>query len=1035
MAKPSPLTRIFKFTLAWGLVFATALPHPLQAQAAAEKIDLNERESQSINKLRETISQVESLPDTAASKEQLTKAMETAYTLLSESEVMTKRAQSELEEITDHRGQAKNSGDQKKVEELRHRVQVLAVVINDLARFIGRNGGDYTAFFIVNPNDKPSEHNVKSGRISLPALPLTDADREDSQQQRRRMHSFINKAGSAALHFTNQYMTYSIATGIIAMSQLQFADVSNPNALELWINQTTDMMGAAGFMIFMAANHKVINMLKRVRSGVVPKSMIPYIGMAAGSLASSYFHDLWTDKDIWKCLRPYYNSKAKPQAGACQKAKETWIAGQHAKILQYAPTVISMLGSAALAGAFRSALTASGGPQALKNKYIRLVSRGVELIPKAQWARRAMTLATGVPGVIVAVGDFVIFIALDAYVLHEPVNRAWQNMRMHYFDPKAFLDNRIGLHSEVLFPKQNTYQLIDNALDVEATNLYSAHQYFMETLGRMQTSSWERPPPARACTPTEIQEGIQSGKTKQLKDLWFWQRIYQQRKSDSQLRCEVLARPADLFDRYASVNKEWRSILLNHYSMGQSNWLMMIEQFSVVYEASYTLAKHLAKMKFDMIESGSTERPNLSREALANLINAPLPTGDANEDRPEKMHETTLSKTALPTPELIDYVMASFACGPNPTTSSPAESSRGLLDYFYSLFIHQTTSADLISTPYGSNMKFTPPKITNSPHSICLVLPGKQDIENPFQGRFYDWSRDRRVYNSLADYVFDNIDPGLYRKIGINNSFENWWSEHVREPIAPVWEKYQNIYDRFIDENYTPTLFDKTFKHGCSGKDDKSFLEHDSDGFINASTEVDSKSQAAIPTLNGRKGKSNKKKQIACSDGPAAYRVANGVFLSLETEMRNYLRGLFSIYFASLPKKERTEEAKSAYLSLANQLIQNLKRINAETLISESYEEELGASDETMRILFTLVESSVLIEGGKNVEFRAEMVKKLKELLTKIDTEVLQHASAFHAMNFYMGPSARARAKTLNNDHGSYGNNRPVSLPAGRHGN
>lgn len=959
------LQKATRFAVVLLLTLSLVSPATTLAQSAAQA----HTDIDSVEELREVIRQVESLPaDMTGAQEQLSKALNTASELLIKSEGVLRKINKELAELTDSNGEPRKAADKVRVAELRRRAQVLAMVANDLAKFIGRHGGEFNSSFFVDPSKGFSEDNIRPARISLPAVPLTEADFEDSERQRNRLRTLVNKAGGAAINFSNQYLAYSIATGFIAMSQLQFADTSNPNALELWIQQTTDIMGAAGFMIFMAANHKVVHMLQRAKKKRIPHSMIPYLGMAAGSVAQSYFHDLWADRDLWKCLRSYYDPKSQPNPAACDKAKRTWMAGQHAKILQYAPTVISMLGSAALAGAIRSAMIKSGGAEALKRGYMKVAAKGVSLMSKTQWARRAATLASGLPGFIVTVGDFVLFIALDVHLFHEPVNQLWQDVRMNHFDPQAFLENHLALHSETLFPRENTYQLIDNAFDVEATNLRSAHEYFMEILDRMSKSGWQRPSSARTCAPKKIAEGIEKGELKPLSELWFWERLLYRQKSSQQLRCEVLSRPADLLERYANVNREWRGVLLSHYSMGQSNWLMMIDRFSKVYEASYLLARHLAKLKFEMIENGETERPDLSRETLANVINAPLTGAAKNEEDAEPVHNAKFDKTAIPTPELVDYIIAGFACGPDPGANIVGKKSVN------------------IKTPYGSNPRFIPPKITNRDHSICVVNPYNGKTRNPFDGLFYDWRNDRKAYKSLAEYVFDNLDPALYQKIGINFSFENWWSERIREPIAPIWAAYEKSYAKFVTESFVPVLFDRSFKYD-SGK------------------------------------------------APNAYRVGNGVFLSLELEMRNYLRALYSIYSSAIAGTEDVENKKSAYLALANRLVEQIKGIDAEVINTQKYIEILLETEENLETLLLLVEGEILSGNGADREFQLEMAGQLKMQLSKIQMEILQYASSVHALKFIDGSSARELAKKLNSENGSFGNKGPVSLPHSRHGN
>ncbi len=1016
---------------------STGLAETNHSRGPSSEPDLTAEEIKSIRTLQDLISRAESPSEVKES--QLSEALKTAYTLMNESDSVLKSISIERKELVDGEGKPRDSASEARLKELDRKGQIASIMVNELSQFVGRHGGEFSAAFLVDPSDRVDENNVKTARFSLPAQTLTDADRETSSQQKSRIDGLINAGGSAAMNFSNQYVTYSIAMGVIALAQLQFADASNPNAIELWVKQTTDLMGAAGFAIFMATSHKVTTLLHRARNGTISPSMIPYIGMAAGSLAQSYFSDFMNDKNVWKCVRPYYNKAAKSDSTSCQKAKETWIAGQRAKILQYAPTVISMLGSVPLAGMIRKAIGSTNAAQSLSKKYLRLVTNGAKLVHKNHFARMATRWIAGAP---VAIGDFVLFISIDIFFLHEPVNEAWQNLRMHQFDAKAFLDRRFGLYSEILFPKEGAYQVITDAFDVEATNLRSSHDYMMDMLNFMQKTKWSKPIDTKACTPKEVADGIKDGKLEQLKDLWFWQRSGSRIKGEAQLRCEIYSRPGDLLSRYADVNKEWRGILLTHYSTGQMNWLSAIEQFSTVYEASYLLAKHLAKLKADAAASGSSARPDLSREALAKVINTTLPSGDANEDRPTSVHGSKFNKTLIPTPELIDYVIAGFACGPSPVSDAKAQVDSGviskLFDALYSLFVRQTESPAYITTAYGSSLRFTPPKLTTKSAGICVVAPGRA-IQNPFKGPFFDYGGNGKAYDSLADFVYDHLEPSLHQKIGISTSFENWWTEHLRNRIAPVWDKYTESYERLISHDLVPVLFERTFQRGCevAGQTSRSAKADnvDEDGFRVASgSQKDSPANQRPQTLTGRDPK-QPKREVVCADSAAAYRVGRGVFLAIETEQRNYLRALFTMYAAALDGSTDIENRKTAFLQLANQIIDNTKNIDEKSLRSEDHEARFAETDEILAGLMKLVEVRVIEAGGVYKDFRLDMLKKIKEQLQKVSTEQLQHASAFHALNFSNGSSARARAKTLNSGPGSASNNRPATLPGQRHGN
>lgn len=895
--------------------------------------------------------------------------------------------------------------------------------------------GEFPAYFLADPAKEASKANVKNALIAAPFQKPFDFEGEPFSPKNERFKSMFDKAGAGVVSFSNQYMIFAVATGFMALAQLQFADASNPNALENWKNQTFNLMGAAGFGMFMMANHKVIHMLNKIESKALPPAMINYLGMSAGTVASELFNEMWTDKDLRTCISSAYNSstpkKDKEGVPFCKKAYDHWVLNGF--VLQYTPGVLSMIATTALAGGLRTALTKAGSAMTATEKSTKLVVQGARVASKANWLRDAATITAGggVLGPAVAVGDFVIFLAMQTYVTEEPINQVFANFRNNYFDAKAWATNKFGLHSEFLWPKEKTYQLISDALDVEATIPYTAHNYVMDLYKKMNQSGWKKPAPIQACVPTEMQSAIAKGDVSELDKLYFWERLWSRQKSQEQLTCEVYSRPMDLIARYGEVNKNWRQTLLGHFNAGKNNWLAMISQFSTVYDAAQKLARHMAFLKYKAAYKGVTEKPDLSREALAKAIGTQLavPGGEASEQ--EVAHNPFWGNTYLRTPELVDYIIAGFACGPDPITTQMSESTwliPRLYEQIRGYVMQNVQSPAFISTPYGSSLKFIPPKLTTESRNICLFsstpdaflnyMTGDRlpDIfvkspKNPFSGKFFDDKG--RTYESLAQYVYDNLNPELYKPVGVAPNFSTWWTEHLINPIDPVWKSYAKVFDRFVADSYAPVLFDRSFRYGCPIKPEPGKQsEADEDGLKPATRTIETE---VNNTLNGSPIKT--KKVVTCSDGPSAYRVANGVILSLETELRNYLRGLYSLYSATLDKSSDSIAKRQQFLGFANELIENIKVTRPSDFKAADYEVRLKRSDDTLADLISQIAPQLNSLKGDDADFQREMARQFAKQIQAVFAERLEYATVVHSLEFTGGSVTGLGGKTLNSGH------------------
>ncbi len=904
-------------------------------------------------------------------------------------------------------------------------------------------GGLAVPMAILNdPKKAAGEDNIIRGDIAMAATAGAAADADSPAKINERLKNWGRAGYQGTMNFGNQYIIFSIAMGFIAMTQLSVNFKEHPNALEMWEKQTTDLLGVAGFGFFMLANHQTVKLLSKARNGTLPPSMINYIGMTVGSIASSAFHDLWTDKDVWACMKPYYDSKVKKDPAACGRMRKTWMA--HNKILQYAPTIISMIVSTPLATAVRTAIASSIGQHMPKQQYVRVAIKGAQILPKAKWVRRGYYVVVGgVPGFAVAVGDMILFFAMDIFVTADPINQAWQDYRMNFTDMKAQMDKNWLLHHEFFFFKEGQLQPIENAFDVEATNPRSAHQYLMEMFNRQQATGWKKPQDTQACIPDYIKEQAKNVKPSDdkywgpylMKILWF--QLGYNVKSQQQLSCEVHSRPLELISRYGDVNKDWRNFLLQKFNESQSNWSTMALRFTDVYDAYMKLARHLAEAKFNMNKKGAA-RPDLSREALMKVLGQQK-VDDKHDQGGHGAKETSHYKILgnISTPEMVDYVVAGMACGPDLKKSADSE---GVIsktwNKVYSYVGQTVNGTEFVKTPYGSSLNFVPPKITTGDREVCAAIAADPEYnwlggeaaaiaastpKNPFRDSVKDSTG--QSFANLAEFVFEKMDPAVYEGTGNYSNFPIWFNDAIIKPIEPVWSQYAAAYDQLIDEKYMPILFSKSIRWGCAPDVDKNRVVKPA--------QMDAKDEEGFVAQSGKKTyfernwfgflREKQTQETVCKDSSQAYRVADGVFLSIEIELRNYLRGLYSLTMSSVPKDEH-DVLKARYLEIANRMIEDVRLLDPEKLKSEEFEERVDDLEALQKALTDLATAQLRSQVGKiadaDLQFKVEVLEKLTLQLEKLSAELKQHALVIEAMDF-SSATARSSGQSVNSRGGS----------------
>lgn len=908
----------------------------------------------------------------------------------------------EMLELANQSKASQQPVDQNKAVDLFKRIGPLSERLEAIQRVAGENGLKLPGVVQLDPNAPPSPDNVARASINVEegSKEQLAANRPAMINQHRR--GPIGTSVHAVGHLTSQYAVFSFASILIGLGHALtqnsgLIDTSDPRWIQNLEERIFDAVGYVGFGFFMMANHYTIRMYKPLREGKIPPNLVPaymtYLGMTMGMLASSLFHDIFTDKDLRNCLRPIWNWEAKPVASACDKFWDTWM--NSGKILGYSPALVSMLGSTAIAAGLQTHIL-SHALKPLHRWHTTVTIRGADLVHKSRVGK--FLLEKGwkkLPNGFVMVGSFLLFLGIDMYITAEPSQRAWNYSKANFVDLNAASIKYLGLHSEYLWLKPGAIQPIHDAFTTEATNASGSHKYLMEFYKKMQSNGWKKPHSLESCLPADRKASIESINkylNKQLfaiRYLGYWTLT---RKTQSQLWCEVMARPGDLINAYAKTNREWRESIMSAFMMSQDNWGKMFNQFNTTYQAAMALGNHLTDEKTKREVGGETKPVDLSRETLAKVISSPILKEeeiDYDNPPPDKVHGAFLDNTIMPTPELVDYVVAGFACGAD---SKLDNSNRtwvpNLFNRVYSLIRRNVDSPTFMTTKWGSSLRFIPPKLTNKSRAICenvqvssfdVVntvaggwLPTMRDKtkRNAFTGPFTD--ENRVQYATLADFVYENLDQETYRPLpgSVHSTFPTWWNQTFTEAIRPVWANYATTYESFIKNQMMPKLFDRTFQ-GCN---------------VNRTTWWGFQYSDQTLDQDGMRVEGASEPTSMCSDPGTAYRVGNGYFLSLEIELRNYFRGLYSLYLATLKPEEATDAAKAAFMDNANQIVAAFNVMASDEFRAPDIGKKLDTVDADITKLMELVENRIKTAGGADAEFRAEMLRKFKESVAKLVT-------------------------------------------------
>lgn len=310
---------------------------------------------------------------------------------------------------------------------------------------------------------------------SLNKMMLDEMTRVKTASKAAWSHSVKNLPTESAMFF--------VAMGAVIAGQLITNYSQNPIAMQQHIEHSMSPIGVFGFFTFMYSQGVTSNVLAMYMKNPKFHHMIPYLGMTVGAFVQTYLSQIASDPNVMACAKVMIGKKvtqkdkeAGVEADPCAKAYEYLVIKK--KMWEFAPGIVSMLLSSALAGVIQSVVTKT---------VFRLTGVNIAL-----WLMPGSMQLKGLRLLLVKGLQMSLFVALDAW-MNRKVVYSWKNM----FDGADFYDMNDRLVEEMNQMKKSKWTGSDKELQTELktfrqkmmewrmmnmSEVYEAHQSWSQSL-------------------------------------------------------------------------------------------------------------------------------------------------------------------------------------------------------------------------------------------------------------------------------------------------------------------------------------------------------------------------------------------------------------------------------------------------------------------------------------------------------------------------------------------------------------------------
>lgn len=617
----------------------------------------------------------------------------------------------------------------------------------------------------------------------------------------------VKGAGKAAFSHSlkalpTESLIFFVAMGAVVAGQLITNYSQNPVAMKQHIEHQLSPIGVFGFFAFMASQGLTSNVLAMYMTNPKFQHMIPYLGMTVGAFVQSYLSQVASDPNVMACGKVMMggqitqkDQEAGIDADPCAKAYEYLVLKK--KIWEFAPGMVSMLASSALAGLGQAMITRA---------VLKLT--GVDI---ALWLMPGTMELKGIRLLVVKGLQISAFVAIDAW-LNRKVTYAWKN----FFDGNDFIDMNNRLNTEVNSLKKSQWSTSSGELKKEIkdfrtkmtewrmmnlSEVYEAHQAWSENLyqltsmynssysfynafvNEVRNARYDQQPlkpllisyPLNGVPAKNMQQGRE--------DLYF-----QSPKMVENWQADTVYEAVDFIDQIMK-SQDWKYVYPPEKAQVQKIRDLMNSDDRMKMGEGLLLLNKTIEIAVQSVAATRQYVHILTaiKEKLGGKVDPMLEPGRGFLATYEIAPSTaeTLKGTAyyrqvgvFYTPHLTDYLMMQMICGPDVEKGQSAvKNSRG----FPSVFLPPQLKA--------SNDDFD---------QACVTLGSpKLRVDGIFSFPVKA-AATGKDYKGFLTYLVENARSSAVGAGTGESSFPQWWTQNTESQMRKAFEEYAKGYDGIV---------------------------------------------------------------------------------------------------------------------------------------------------------------------------------------------------------------------------------------------
>lgn len=190
------------------------------------------------------------------------------------------------------------------------------------------------------------------------------------------------------------------------------------------------------------------------------------------------------------------------------------------------------------------------------------------------------------------------------------------------------------------------------------------------------------------------------------------------------------------------------------------------------------------------------------------------------EPESEKLHPKSIGIAS--TPNLIEYLVTSMACGPEVLYTGPLKLDPKMSIEEMGDAVEDATK--LVRKPLWDKIFFTPPRVveTKDGKTVCRQRYTSGKTMNPLTEVVFntDTLENSEKHLGILNYIGAHVNPKLLGHTGNDRNFFLWWDKHMGSVTKEIFTYLRAKFQNMLDEDFFPNISnDEIIKDGLGELD------------------------------------------------------------------------------------------------------------------------------------------------------------------------------------------------------------------------